>query len=334
MIDLLFWGTIGLLSSVIGVNLALWAFPKFGWLDFPERYGLKRDRLPYPGGLVLAGLALLGLWWWPDFRPLFFPLGVLALISWWDDRRQLSPWWRLVVHLWAAFYVVWMGVQIYWLSNPFADTNFPLAVTYPYLAVLLSIGWIVAIQNAMNWFDGLPGLNVGISGVGFLTLGLLGVVRPELWFDPGHLPLTTFNFYLAGLCIGAFWWYWKGQIILGDTGSQVLGWLLAVMAIFSGAKIATTLIVLSLPLLDMAWVVFRRMFIEKKSPLKGDLFHLHHQLAHRTSSSQVTLMLVGCSLLLGLAAVLLPADAKLPGFLMISAVILLVNWRLWQRRVS
>lgn len=322
----------GICLGVGATSISVKLWPKFGWLDFPERYGFKRPRLPYPGGLVFWGFSLLGLWFIEPLRPLFSPLIILGYVSFKDDRTTLPAWLRLTVHVWLALFLVFQGIQIYFISNPFSDTNFNIAQTIPFLAILLTIGWIVAIQNAMNWFDGLPGLNVGISGVGFLALGLLGVVRPELWFDPNHFNLTVMNFYLAALCLGGFWWYWQGKIILGDTGSQVLGWLLAVMAIFSGAKIATTLIVLSLPLLDFAWVIFRRVWLEKKSPFKGDFFHLHHLLAARAEAAKVTLYLVGGSLLLGLIAVFLPSDAKLPSFAVISLAVLSGNWYLWNGR--
>ncbi|NCP67018.1 undecaprenyl/decaprenyl-phosphate alpha-N-acetylglucosaminyl 1-phosphate transferase [bacterium] len=322
----------GLGLGAVATWLSLKVWPKLGWLDFPERYGLTRERLPYPGGIVFWILSVVGVWMIEPLRPLIIPILILGFVSYKDDRKALPAWLRLMVHFWIALFLVFQGVQIYYVSNPFADTNFALAETIPFLAVLLTVGWIVAIQNAMNWFDGLPGLNVGISGVGFLTLALLGVVRPELWFDPNHFNLTLINFYLAALCAGAFWWYWKGKIILGDTGSQLLGWLLAVMAIFSGAKIATTLLVLSLPLLDFGWVIFRRVWLEKKSPFKGDLFHLHHLLAARAKDSRVTLYLVGGSLLLGLAAVFLPSEAKLPSFAAIALAVTIVNWRLWSRR--
>ncbi len=311
--------------------LSLKLLPLFGGLDFPERYGLKRDRLPYPGGVVLFLLSLIGLALLAPLRPLIVPVLILGVLSFKDDRTTVKAWLRLMVHIWLALFIVLQGVQIYYVSNPFADTNFELAALFPIMAVLLTIGWIVTIQNAMNWFDGLPGLNVGISGAGFLTLALLGIIRPELWYDANHMPLTLMNLYLAGLCLGGFWWYWKGKIVLGDTGSQVLGWLLAVMAIFSGAKIATTLLVLSLPLLDFAWIIFRRTWIEKKSPLKGDLFHMHHLLATRTKGARVTLYLVGGSLVLGLGAVFLPADAKLLSFLLVAVAILILNWRLWRQ---
>lgn len=332
METLIFSALLGLAAGSVFTYGALFVFKKIGWLDFPERYGLTRDRLPYPGGVVLWILLMLGLWWQPDFRPLIWPVLLLGLVSWYDDRRPLSAWFRLLTHVWLALWVVLQGIVIYYVSNPFADTNFALAEAFPALAIGLTIAWIVAIQNAMNWFDGLPGLNVGISGVGFLTLGLLGVVKPELWFDPNHYSLTLINFYAAGICGGAFWFYLKGKIVLGDSGSQVLGWLLAVMAVFSGAKIATTLMVLSLPLLDMAWVIFRRIFLQRQSPFKGDLFHLHHLLATRAQAQNVTLALVGCSFLLGLAAVFTPADYKLLGLSIVALFIIGLNGWLWHER--
>ena len=327
---------VALLAGVLGGGLMTWlalkVFPRLGWLDFPERYNLKRARLPYPGGVIFLIMALIGLALIEPLRALIIPVLILGILSFKDDRSVVPAWLRLMVHIWLALFLVLQGVQIYFISNPFADTNFELATVFPIMAVVLTIGWMVAIQNAMNWFDGLPGLNVGISGVGFLTLALLGIIRPELWEDPVHMPLTIMNLYLAGVCLGGFWWFWQGKIILGDTGSQVLGWLLAVMAIFSGAKIATTLLVLSLPLLDFAWVIFRRIWFEKKSPLKGDLFHMHHLLATRTKSSKVTLYLVGGSLILGLGAVFLPSDAKLPSFIVVAVAVMILNWNLWRKR--
>jgi len=72
--------------------------------------------------------------------------------------------------------------------------------------------------------------------------------------------------FFAGACVGGFLFFLRGKILLGDTGSQVLGFLLAVLSIFAGTKIATTLLVLGLPILDVFFVMFRRVFFEKKSP--------------------------------------------------------------------
>lgn len=321
------WFCAGILLGAGGTCLALKYFSKYNLLDFPERYGLTRDRLPYPGGLVLWGLSFGLMVVSAEFWLLFLPLLVLGGISFIDDRVRVSSLKRLLVQLWLASFLVIMGVRITYLTDPFGATNIELI---PWLGFGLSVVWIVAIQNAINWFDGLPGLSVGISGIGFLILGVLGLIRPELFFDPTHSSLTLANFYLAGLCIGAWWWYWRGKIILGDTGSQILGFLLAVMAIWSGAKVATTLLVLSLPMLDFAWVIFRRLILQKTSPFKGDMAHMHHLLAQKLKSRLVTLYLLFSSLVLGLAALFLSPVMKLWSFLLLALIIVGLNWWLFR----
>jgi len=325
------WLILGLGLGTLTTWWAVRTFPKFNLLDFPERYDLTRDRLPYPGGLMLFIASLLLAVIDFSFLVLLLPLIVLGTLSFIDDRCRVSALKRLLVQIWLAAFVVLMGVQINFITNPFAATNFELAMHWPWLAFLVSVIWIVAIQNAINWFDGLPGLSVGVSGVGFLVLAVLGLIRPELWFDPNHLPLTHANFYLAGLCVGAWWFYWRGKIILGDTGSQVLGFLLAVMSIWSGAKIATTLMVLGLPMLDFVWVIFRRMVLQRKSPFSGDMAHMHHLLTQKVKKARmVSLWLILSSLCLGFAALLFAPMVKLWLLLIFGVLVIALNFWLWE----
>ena len=311
---------LGLLPAAITTFLATKFFPKLNLLDFPERYGLKRKALPYPGGIIFLtlcfGIALLD----NDFLVLFPSLLGLGLLSFLDDRTPIPAGFRIIMHLIFAALVFFLGVKINFISNPFLETNFELS-TLPIVSFLATIGWIVLVQNAMNFFDGVGGLSIGVSGIGFLTLGALGLVRPELFFDTTHLPLTQANFFLAGLCLGGFWWFWQKKIILGDTGSQVLGFLLAVMSIFSGAKIATTLLVLGVPVLDAIFVIFRRTILEKKPPWKGDLLHLHHHFVRAWGEKPTAIFLIFCSGMLGTMAVSLTGMEKLWGIL---AVVILV----------
>ncbi len=331
--ELSFWHW-GILGGILSWFLTWWSvkfFPLLGLLDFPERYGLKRARKPYPGGIMIVflslGLISIDLHFWP----LILPLMILGGISFIDDRQGVSPWVRLAVHLWLATFLWMVGVKIYYVTNPFAATNFEITQIFPHVAFFLTIFWIVMIQNAINWMDGLPGLSVGVSGIGFLTLGGLGLFKPELAFDPAHQTLTFANLYLAGICVGAFWFYWKGKIILGDTGSQILGFLLAVMAIFSGAKIATTLMVLCIPILDFFWVIFRRLILEKRSPLKGDTKHLHHNLAKHFSAENTSLFLVGTSALFGAIAIFLSGAEKMWAFGVTALLVLSLNLYLFKK---
>ncbi len=317
-------GCVGIVSAFILTYLSIRYFPQWGLLDFPERYQLKRPRLPYPGGLIFLSLSLfLGL---IDVRflPVIFGVSIIGLLSFLDDRYNLSAKLRLMVHLLVAVFIFYMGIRINFIGNPFSHTNIELWLNWPYLAFGLTILWIIIIQNAINWFDGVAGLSVGISGIGFFTLGLLGIIRPELFFDPTHTSLTLANFYLSGCCLGGFYYFWQKKILLGDTGSQTLGFLLAVMAIFSGAKIATMLLVLSLPLLDFFVVIVRRIFIEKRSPLKGDLNHAHHHLKRLIGEKYTSLSFILISFLFGLMSIFFTGIIKVI-ILFIAVIITLIG---------
>lgn len=296
--NIFLWTGLGLLLGGIMTLGAIKTFPSLGLLDFPERYNLKRAKLPYPGGLgiifLLPFLLLIDL----QFLPIVLGAGIIGVLSFWDDRNPIPASVRLLLHVGVAAMVWAFGISIDFITSPLAENNI-FILPHPLISLGVTIFWILMLQNALNWFDGIKGLSVGVSAVGFLVLGLLGVVRPELFYDLQNGATTTASFFLAGICLTAFFWYWKGKILLGDSGAQVLGFLLATMSLVSGAKIATTLLVLGIPCIDFAVVIFRRVILEKKSPFKGDLKHIHHNLARLWGERQTTLVLIGLSALLG-----------------------------------
>jgi len=300
---LFFLGGCGVFLGAFFTILAIKFFPRFSLLDFPERYGLMREKIPYPGGLALLPLFALVVIIDVKFLALFPAIFLLAAVSFWDDKRPISPWFRLGVQCAGAAWLFFQGIKIDFIGIPWEGTNFALAESFPLLAFFITVIWIVAITNAMNWFDGLPGLTPGVASIGFLALGILGLIKPELWLDPQHTTLTQANWYLAGIFFGAFFFYLQKKIILGDTGSQVTGMLLATLAIFLGAKIATTLLVLSLPLLDLFFVVLRRVFLEKKSPAAHDKKHFHHNLSLLLGEKKSSTLLIFFSLIFGVLAV-------------------------------
>ena len=86
-------------------------------------------------------------------------------------------------------------------------------------------------------------------------------------------------FIFAGACAGFLVWnFFPAKIYLGESGALLIGFTLGVLAILSGSKIATALLILGLPMLDVVAVAVRRVFVERKSPFAGDLLHLHFQL--------------------------------------------------------
>ena len=271
---------------------ALKYFPKLKLMDRPWRYGLKRKPIPYYGGLVIFfsfAVSVL-LFVKMDAHVAGLLLGGLLIggVSFIDDFKGLSPWFRLAVQVIAAIILVVSGIGIHSISNPLGSVigldsywmNITLDQVYQIsvLSALFTIIWVVAVVNTMNWLDGLNGLPSGVTVIAALTLFLLSI-RPGIHYDIGsQVPVAMMSIILFATAL-AFWLFdfHPAKILMGDTGSMFLGFLLASLAIFSGGKVATAFLVLGFPILDAIWVIIRRI-VRGKSPLKGDLKHLHHRL--------------------------------------------------------
>ena len=317
----------GAFVGLIFMTLSVRVFPSWGLLDFPERYGLKRGKIPYPGGITLAFLACLIciIFGWNGIAII---ISATAIIAFLDDRFQLPALPRLLSQLIIAGGItILFGIQITQIGNPFGPGMFLLPIP---IAIGGTILWLLLVQNALNWFDGLKGLCVGISGVGFLALGVFGLIRPEVAWEVDLPTFLNITFALAGICFGSWILFFKGKILLGDSGSQVLGLLLGILSIVAGTKLATTLLILGLPLLDAAVVILRRIFLDKKSPLKGDQRHLHHALAKRISEKKAVLVLLSCSTLLGIGSIFLPGWGKLLGVIIVGGVLILIHF--WKQK--
>lgn len=299
---------------------ALKLFPVLGLMDRPHKYGLQRKPIPYYGGLVIvaAFVASVLIFVKLDSHVVALLVGALmiALVSFLDDMFGLSPWLRLFVQIVAALILVFAGIGIASISNPFGPAiildQWKIAVTIDQiyqisvLAALFMIVWVVAIVNTMNWLDGLNGLPSGVTVIAALTIFLLSI-RPGIHYDiSSQVPVALISIILFA-CALAFWFFdfYPAKILMGDTGSMFMGFLLAALAVFSGGKVATAFLVLGFPILDAGWVIIRRL-MQGKSPLKGDLKHFHHRLleAGLTDRKALILIYMMCAVFGGIAVFL------------------------------
>ncbi len=240
-----------------------------------------------------------------------------------DDAISLGPRTKLLWQLTAASIVILPrlrgedhGIVMQQINSPYGGTLvLPLVV-----AIGVTFVWIVGLMNVMNWVDGLDGL------AGSVTLVSCAVLFIHTYFGPDDDPQFTIS--LLPLALGAaiigflpFNWY-PAKLIMGDAGAMFLGFGLAVISIIGGAKIATALLVLGLPILDGLWVVAFRFF-HGRSPLYADKGHLHHRLlAGGWGQRQIVLFVSSISAIFGSAALLLPSrELKLMMFLLIGAIL-------------
>lgn len=308
---------IGLTMFVLAFGLTAAAcrwFPRLGLMDRPRKYGLLRAPIPYYGGLALAVSFTIGAL---VFVPLthavvglLFGMFVVVGVSFLDDVFDVSPLARLAAQAVAGVIAVGFGIAIHGVTNPFSTAaTFSLdrlpfsvgSVTIFLVSAAVTVAWIIFVINSVNFFDGIPGLTSGISAIASLALFLLSIKTGHV-VEQSALALLTiilFGCTLAFLCFDLP----PSVILMGDTGSMMLGYLLAIFAIFAGGKLATAFVVLGIPLFDAVWTIVRRI-ARGVSPFKGDLEHFHHRMMKAGFSQKQTIaVMYGVSAIFGLIAV-------------------------------
>jgi UDP-GlcNAc:undecaprenyl-phosphate/decaprenyl-phosphate GlcNAc-1-phosphate transferase len=338
------------------IFIARAVFSHLNWLDKPERFGYFRKPVPYGLGIVLfltfvvVGIVVLDF----DRRLLMLIVGggVLTTVSFWDDRFEVSARMRLVVQIVVATAIVVIGdVSVPAITNPFGDMPFVMDgyVTWlgPWLfepvADCLAIFWLVLMMNAMNWLDGVPGMVSGMSTIAFAVIFVLASAGFHV-IDQQVLSQMTL---ILGASTFVFWFFDfpKPRVLMGDSGTMFLGLMLGVMAIYSGAKFATAIVVLAFPVFDFFWTIGRRLY-QKRSPFKGDFEHFHHVLRDRlmngrsvddtkalvAAERKVCWTFYAFSIVFGGATLLLGSFGKF--WVMVGLLVIMVLWRLELRKLS
>ena len=315
---------------------------KLKLFDLPAPRKIHPNPLPRLGGvaIVLAFLIVLlgyvfasqrlnfggGSFFQIDKKIIGMALGliILLVVGVIDDIRGVAPLPKLFWQITSAVVVVAFGVSISFLRLPFGEHinltepvfNFCLSgkcFQIEILADLLSIFWIVLLVNTFNFLDGLDGLADGIALIG---VGVIFFLSVSLGQDANALLAVI----IAGVALGFLPWNFNpAKIFLGDSGSMALGYLLAVLAMISGGKLATSFLVLGIPVLDVGWVVLRRVFMGR-SPMLADKKHLHHRLLTAGFSQRwAVIFLYIISLIFGLVALMSTTQTK------ITAMIILIG---------
>jgi UDP-GlcNAc:undecaprenyl-phosphate GlcNAc-1-phosphate transferase len=297
-----------------------------GIMDVPndERKIHKRP-VAYLGGLaIFVGFVVAVLALMPMSRQLGALLAgclILVIVGVIDDIRGLSPWVKLVAQFVAAGVALAGGIGITSVTNPFGGTidlswgrmSFDLLGMHFHftpIANALSLIWMVGLANTVNFLDGLDGLSSGVSGIA-ATVMFAVAVGPHV-----HQPLVALlAIILAGAAFGFLpYHFYPARIFMGDSGAYFLGLCLAMLAIYSGAKLATAALVLGFPIVDALWAVLRRV-ARGRSPFRADRGHFHHLLLDAGMSQPravVTLYIV--SVVFGSVALVSSSLVKLMAF--------------------
>ncbi|SNS64979.1 UDP-GlcNAc:undecaprenyl-phosphate GlcNAc-1-phosphate transferase [Anaerovirgula multivorans] len=257
---------------------------------------------------------------------------IIVLIGVIDDSKQISAKYKLLGQIIAATIVVYSGVEVEFITNILNKTTgtFPLGK----LGVPLTIFWIVGITNAVNLIDGLDGLAAGVSSIAALSLAYVAYLSGQ---ENGPA-IAMILIILAGSLIGFLPYNFNpARIFMGDTGSLLVGFILATISIEglikSAATIAVAIPVLAIPVLalgvpifDTTFAIIRRL-VNGRPIMEADKGHLHHRLLDQgLSQKQTVLVLYFISMLFGASAIAISGSNRIGAYLILVAVSFVVFW--------
>lgn len=282
----------GIVATRASRDLAI----RLGHLDVPEARKVHARAVPRVGGIGIASGAAAGLVALvataagtgvalPLAGLLPVLLGALAVfaLGLWDDLFGLTFKWRFVIQSGVAWAMTLAGWHVDLSRVPLIETLGPFEQAA--ISVPLTVMWTVGLINAMNLLDGLDWLAGGTALIGFASLALAFLPAS----DPALMTLCVVG---AGGTLG-FLVYNRppASVFMGDGGSTLLGFLLAMASISgvdampSGGLVVLPVVALGLPLLDTLTQMARRLS-EGQSPFLPDRDHLHHRAFDRSGNVQ------------------------------------------------
>ena len=253
---------------------------------------------------------------------------LISIVCFIDDVRGVSAIIKLIVQIIAAIIVTQSGILIESIKLPFLNLE-----ADKIFSMVLTIGWIIGITNALNLIDGLDGLATGISMIACLSLLMI--------FSLNGSPLISIILItaLGGALVGFLPYNFNpARTFMGDTGSNFLGYCLAIISILGIAKtytaivIVAPLIVLALPVFDTLFAIVRRIIKGKslKAVVKPDANHLHHKMLKKGfTQKQTVLILYGISATFGMFAVVLMESGiwKALSFLLLVVLMIAIGYK-------
>ncbi|GER90971.1 undecaprenyl-phosphate alpha-N-acetylglucosaminyl 1-phosphate transferase [Dictyobacter vulcani] len=278
---------------------------------------------------------------------------LIVAVHAYDDVKGLKPLPKMLAQTVAVLILMGPGLQrfhgvlFFGVNNPFVPAGLTYNPALPWYqqpeltlfirepimswltipAVLFTWFWFVGMMNAVNFMDGLDGLVAGI-------VTIVGLFTTIISFQLGQYTIATLAAIFTGAVAGFVPHNWNpSRMIMGDSGSQFLGLALAMLSIMGGAKFALILMILGIPILDIAWVMMNRMR-RGQSPTQRDLLpqyshktHLHYRLLFGgLNARQICYVFYTITTIFGLSALILPRAWKFVGFGLVALIVCGLFW--------
>ena len=301
-LDALFAFLVAMVVAALLTPLAARFARRIGAVSQVRERGLGKHPTPLLGGLaILAGVLVAAALWMPSTVHLprlvhsnethggvvhtWAMLGgavLIAVVGALDDIFDLRPQWKLLGQIAAAFVAVEAGVVVTDVTIPFVG-----ALQFPNAGPYLTIIWLVGLMNVVNFSDGVDGLAAGLCTIDGIAFSIIA-------FDLNVGAAAILAALTAGAALGfLFYNFHPASVYMGDSGANLLGYLLGVAAVIGSLKtnavvaLVVPLFILAVPFLDTSFVVAKRLKYRRK-PWAADANHFHHRMARIGFSERKT----------------------------------------------
>jgi UDP-GlcNAc:undecaprenyl-phosphate/decaprenyl-phosphate GlcNAc-1-phosphate transferase len=321
------------IATVICTPLSLVFIKKWKLFDDPKTHKhpaiLHKKPIPRGGGIPLFfGIGIAALLILPQsiiLSSLLLSAGIALFIGVLDDKLDISPYLRFAVNILCALIVVASGISVPFITAPqggilhFDSLFFVIGPFIIHFSDIVAMLWIVWVMNMLNWSKGVDGQMPGIVAISAITIGILSLRFSQI--DQVSLFSAQLSFIIAGACVGFLLFNFYPAMIFPGYGATCVYLLLAVVSILSGAKLATAILVMGVPMVDALFTLFRRI-ASGRSPFFGDKLHLHHLLLGLGwTQRKIALFYWSVSAILGVISLALSSKAKVFAIIMIGIIV-------------
>ena len=340
--DWLEYGVLFAVAAVVTIALTPLARKlaiKLDAIDYPSARRVNMLPIPRMGGVaifggILAALAVAGFgvyaFGWVDpfidyngievnYWGVLLGTVLIFLVGAVDDVVDLNPKAKMLGQIVAACVVAGSGLLFSSIHNPFGEGY----IEFGWVAYPLTVFYLVAFANVINFIDGLDGLAAGITGISAITILLFAVLT-------GRFDAALFSVILVGVCAGFLKSnFFPASIFMGDSGALLLGFSLGVISLFAVARSAlfvsllVPILAAGVPILDTFFAIVRRK--REHRPIdEADKGHIHHRLMRAGFSQRATVLIMWAwtALLAACGVIITWADnlVRIPIFLIACAV--------------
>ena len=294
----------GMIFTLILVPISIKLANHYKLVDepFSAPHKTHKNSVPKAGGIAIAIAIFLatlinGKLLSPEIGAILLASAIIFIFGVWDDAQGLSAGWKLTGQFLAVSVLIWQGIQIRMFISPL-------------LNMLITCVWLVGITNAFNLVDSMDSLAVGLAAIASVFFLFVTI-------DSNELNLAFLSALIIGSCIGIFYFNaMPARTFLGDSGAQLLGFLLATLAMAytppgfpQPSSWFVPILLLSVPIFDTTFVVISRL--RRKLPIyKAGQDHVYHRLANMgmspvqaVTTMHVAALFTGC---VAFMALLLP----------------------------